>query len=154
VFERFTDAARRVLVLAQEEATRLNHSFVGTEHILLGLIQEGEGLAAQALRSQQISFGDALEQVMQMIGKGPNPPGSQFFTPRAKSVLKRSVKEAHQVDDHPVGTEHLLLALLREGEGVAITILGTLGADLVRLRQETIRHIGGTEWDVTRRDET
>src|SRR6202789_490773 len=137
VFERFTDRARRVLVLAQEEARLLNHSFIGTEHILLGLIHEGEGVAAKALESLGISLEAVREKVEETIGMaGTAPSGSPPFTPRAKKGLELSLREALQLNHSYIGTEHILLGLVREGEGVAATVLVSLGADLPRVRQE------------------
>jgi ATP-dependent Clp protease ATP-binding subunit ClpC len=125
VFERFTDRARRVLVLAQEEARLLNHSFIGTEHILLGLIHEGEGVAAKALESLGISLEAVREKVEETIGMaGTAPSGSPPFTPRAKKVLELSLREALQLGHSYIGTEHMLLGLVREGEGVAATGAG------------------------------
>jgi len=144
VFERFTNRARRVLVLAQEEARLLNHSFIGTEHILLGLIQEGEGMGAQALSSLGISLEAVRERVEKTIGiAGGAPSGSPPFTPRAKKVLEFSLREALQLGHSYIGTEHLLLGLVREGEGVAATVLVGLGADLGRVRQEVIQLMSG-----------
>jgi len=137
VFERFTNRARRVLVLAQEEARLLNHSFIGTEHILLGLIQEGEGMGSQALSSLGISVAAVRERVEKTIGiAGGAPSGSPPFTPRAKKVLEYSLREELQLGHSYIGTEHILLGLVREGEGVAATVLVGLGADLGRVRQE------------------
>ena len=144
VFERFTDRARRVLVLAQEEARLLNHSFIGTEHILLGLIHEGEGVAAKALESLGISLEAVREKVEETIGMaGTAPSGSPPFTPRAKKVLELSFREALQLGHSYIGTEHLLLGLVREGEGVAATVLVSLGADLGRVRQQVIQLMTG-----------
>jgi hypothetical protein len=146
VFERFTDRARRVLVLAQEEARLLNHSFIGTEHILLGLIGERDGVAAQVLRTHGISLEAAREMVEAIIGMaGIESSGSPPFTPRAKKVLELSLRESLQLGHSYIGTEHLLLGLIREGEGVAVTVLASLGASLGRLQQETVRLIGGQE---------
>jgi hypothetical protein len=140
VFERFTDRARRVLVLAQEEARLLNHSFIGTEHILLGLIGEGEGAAAKALESLGVSLEGAREKVEETIGMlGTPPSGSAPFTPRAKKVLELSLRESMQLGHSYIGTEHLLLGLVREGEGVGATVLVSLGADLGSVRQELIK---------------
>jgi ATP-dependent Clp protease ATP-binding subunit ClpC len=144
VFERFTDRARQVLTLAQEEARLLNHSFIGTEHILLGLIREGEGVGAKALQSLGVSLEAVREKVEEMIGMtGTVPSGAPPFTPRAKKVLELSLREALQMNHHYIGTEHILLGLVREGEGVAATVLVSLGADLGRVRQEVIRLISG-----------
>ena len=144
MFERFTDRARRVLVLAQEEARLLNHSFIGTEHILLGLIHEGEGLAAKALESLGISLEAVREKVEETIGPaGTAPTGSPPFTPRAKKVLELSLREALQLGHNYIGTEHMLLGLVREGEGVAAQVLQSLGADLPRVRQQVIQLLSG-----------
>ena len=137
VFERFTDRARRVLTFAQEEARQLNHAFIGTEHILLGLIREGDGVGAKALQSLGISLQSVREKVIETIGTaGTVPTGSPPFTPRAKKVLELSLREALQLNHSYIGTEHILLGLVREGEGVAATVLVSLGADLSRIRQE------------------
>src|SRR5476649_1702988 len=145
VFERFTDRARRVLVLAQEEARLLNHSFIGTEHILLGLIHEGEGVAAKALESLGISLEAVREKVEETIGMaGTAPSGSPPFTPRAKKVLELSLREALQLGHSYIGTEHMLLGLVREGEGVAATVLQSLGADLPHVRQQVIQLLSGS----------
>ena len=131
MFERFTDRARRVLVLAQEEARLLNHNFIGTEHILLGLIHEGEGVAAKALESLGITLEAVREKVEETIGPaGSSTTGSPPFTPRAKKVLELSLREALQLGHNYIGTEHMLLGLVREGEGVAVQVLVSLGADL------------------------
>ena len=146
MFERFTDRARRVLVLAQEEARLLNHSFIGTEHILLGLIGEGDGLAAQALTTLGITPEAVRRKVEETIGMaGTAPSGSPPFTPRAKKVLELSLREALQLGHSHIGTEHILLGLVREGEGVAATVLVGLGADLGRVRREVVRLISGHE---------
>jgi ATP-dependent Clp protease ATP-binding subunit ClpC len=144
LFERFTDRARRVLVLAQEEARLLNHNFIGTEHILLGLIHEGEGVAAKALESLGISLEAVREKVEETIGPaGSAPSGSPPFTPRAKKVLELSLREALQLGHNYIGTEHMLLGLVREGEGVAAQVLVSLGADLSRVRQQVIQLLSG-----------
>jgi ATP-dependent Clp protease ATP-binding subunit ClpC len=136
LFERFTDRARRVVVLAQEEARMLNHNYIGTEHILLGLIHEHDGVAAKALDSLHISLEAARQQVEQIIGQGlAAPTGHIPFTPRAKKVLELSFREARQLDHNYIGTEHILLGLIREGEGVGAEVLQRLGADLNRVRQ-------------------
>jgi hypothetical protein len=152
VFERFTDRARRVLVLAQEEARLLNHGFIGTEHLLLGLVSEGEGVAAKALESLGVSLEAVRERVEETIGiAGSAPRSSPPFTPRAKKVLEFSLREALQLNHSYIGTEHLLLGLVREGEGVAATVLQSLGADLVSVRQTTLSLIGGAPdpWEPT-----
>jgi ATP-dependent Clp protease ATP-binding subunit ClpA len=143
MFERFTDRARRAMALAQEEA-RLRHGGVGTEHILLGLIQEGEGIAAKALESLGISLETVRQQVQEIIGPGQQPPSGQSrFSPRAKTVLKLSLREALQLGHHYIGTEHLLLGLMREGEGVAAQVLVRLGADFSGVRQQVIQLLHG-----------
>ena len=140
MFERFTDRARRVVVLAQEEARLLSHSYIGTEHILLGLIHEGEGVAAKALESLGISLEAVRSQVEEIIGQGGSSPSGHIpFTPRAKKVLELSLREALQLGHNYIGTEHILLGLIREGEGVAAQVLVKLGADLSRVRQQVIQ---------------
>jgi ATP-dependent Clp protease ATP-binding subunit ClpA len=140
VFERFTDRARRVVVLAQAEARMLNHDYIGTEHILLGLIHEGEGVAAKALESLNISLEAARQQVEEIIGRGQAAPTGHIpFTPRAKKVLELSFREARQFGHNYIGTEHILLGLVREGEGVAAQVLQKLGADLDRVRNRVRR---------------
>jgi len=144
VFERFTDRARRVVVLAQEEARLLNHNYIGTEHILLGLIHEGEGVAAKALESLGISLEAVRQQVEEIIGQGGSSPSGHIpFTPRAKKVLELSLREALQLGHNYIGTEHILLGLIREGEGVAAQVLVKLGADLSRVRQQVIQLLSG-----------
>jgi ATP-dependent Clp protease ATP-binding subunit ClpA len=144
MFERFTDRARRVVVLAQEEARLLNHNYIGTEHILLGLIHEGEGVAAKALESLGISLEAVWAQVEEIIGQGQSAPTGHIpFTPRAKKVLELSLREALQLGHNYIGTEHILLGLIREGEGVAAQVLVKLGADLARVRQQVVQVLGG-----------
>ena len=144
MFERFTDRARRVVVLAQEEARLLNHNYIGTEHILLGLIHEGEGVAAKALESLSISLEGVRAQVEEIIGQGGSSPSGHIpFTPRAKKVLELSLREALQLGHNYIGTEHILLGLIREGEGVAAQVLVKLGADLSRVRQQVIQLLSG-----------
>ncbi|NJC74029.1 NDP-hexose 4-ketoreductase, partial [Planosporangium thailandense] len=151
MFERFTDRARRVVVLAQEEARMLNHNYIGTEHILLGLVHEGEGVqggegvAAQALESLGISLEGVRQQVEEIIGHGgPRTPGGDIpFTPRAKKVLELSLREALQLGHNYIGTEHILLGLIREGEGLAAQVLIRLGADLNMVRHRVIRLLAG-----------
>ncbi|MDQ1130206.1 ATP-dependent Clp protease ATP-binding subunit [Microbacterium sp. SORGH_AS_0888] len=144
MFERFTDRARRVVVLAQEEAKMLNHNYIGTEHILLGLIHEGEGVAAKALESLGISLDAVREQVQDIIGQGQQQPTGHIpFTPRAKKVLELSLREALQLGHNYIGTEHILLGLIREGEGVAAQVLVKLGADLNKVRQQVIQLLSG-----------
>jgi ATP-dependent Clp protease ATP-binding subunit ClpC len=144
MFERFTDRARRVVVLAQEEARMLNHNYIGTEHILLGLIHEGEGVAAKALESLGISLEAVRQQVEEIIGQGQQAPSGHIpFTPRAKKVLELSLREALQLGHNYIGTEHILLGLIREGEGVAAQVLVKLGADLNKVRQQVIQLLNG-----------
>jgi ATP-dependent Clp protease ATP-binding subunit ClpC len=145
VFERFTDRARRVVVLAQEEARMLDHHYIGTEHLLLGLIHEGEGVASIALRSLDISLPAVRHEIETAIGRGaPTPPGHIPFTPRAKKVLELSLREALQLGHAYIGTEHILLGLIREGEGVAAQVLEAMGAHLSRVRDEVIHILGAT----------
>jgi Clp amino terminal domain, pathogenicity island component len=142
MFERFTDRARRVIVLAQEEARLLNHAYIGTEHILLGLIREGEGVAAEALESLGISLDAVRQQVEEIIGQGQEAPSGHIpFTPRAKKVLELSLRESLQLGHNYIGTEHILLGLIREGDGVAAQVLVRLGADLNRVRHQVIQLI-------------
>ena len=140
MFERFTDRARRVVVLAQEEARMLDHNYIGTEHILLGLIREGDGVAARVLESLRISLDAVRQKVEEIIGRGEQAPSGHIpFTPRAKKVLELSLREALLLDHNYIGTEHILLGLIREGKGVAPQVLVTLGADLGRVRQQVIQ---------------
>ena len=153
LFERFTDRARRVVVLAQEEARLLNHSYIGTEHILLGLIHEGEGVAAKALESLSISLEAVRAQVEEIIGQGGSSPSGHIpFTPRAKKVLELSLREALQLGHNYIGTEHILLGLLREGEGVATQVLVKLGADLGKVRQQVIQLLSGYQGPAAKGD--
>jgi ATP-dependent Clp protease ATP-binding subunit ClpA len=140
MFERFTDRARRVVVLAQEEARELGHNYIGTEHILLGLIRERDGVAARALEALGIRLDAVRREVREIIGTGPGLPSGHIpFTPRAKKVLELSLREAQQLGHSYIGTEHILLGLIREGEGVAAQVLVRLGADLNRVRQQVIQ---------------
>lgn len=144
MFERFTDRARRVVVLAQDEARGLNHNYIGTEHLLLGLIHEGEGVAAKALEMMEISLEDVRTQVIEIIGEGQQPATGHIpFTPRAKKVLELSLREALQLGHNYIGTEHILLGLIREGEGVAAQVLNNLGADMGTVRQNVIQLLSG-----------
>ena len=144
MFEKFTDKARRVVVLAQEEAKLLNHNYIGTEHILLGLIHEGEGVAAKSLEALGINLESVREQVQEIIGQGQqSPTGHIPFTPRAKKFLELSLREALQLGHSYIGTEHLLLGLIREGEGVAAQVLTKLGADTNKVRQQVIQLLSG-----------
>lgn len=144
MFERFTDRARRVVVLAQEEAKMLNHNYIGSEHLLLGLLHEGEGVAAKSLEQVGVTLDDAREQVEDIIGVGQQPPTGHIpFTPRGKKVLELSFREALQLGHNYVGTEHILLGLIREGEGVAVQVLVKLGVDLGQLRQTVVQQLAG-----------
>jgi ATP-dependent Clp protease ATP-binding subunit ClpC len=140
MFERFTDQARRVVVLAQEEARLLGHGYIGTEHILLGLLAEGDGLAAQALAALDIRLDPAREQVAEIIGEGSSQPPSGHipFTPRTKKVLELSLREAQRLGDSYIGTEHILLGLAREGEGVGVQVLDRLGASKDRVLAQAL----------------
>jgi ATP-dependent Clp protease ATP-binding subunit ClpA len=144
MFERFTDRARRVVVLAQEEARHLNHDYIGTEHILLGLIHEGEGVAAKALESLDISLQAVRTEVEERIGHGTEAPTGHIpFTPRAKKALELSLRETLALGHNYIGTEHILLGLIQEGKGVAAQVLVKLGADLARVRQQVIALLSG-----------
>ena len=144
MFKRFTVRASRVVVLAQEEARMLNHNYVGTEHILLGLIHEGEGIAAKTLESMNISLEAVRDRVEEVIGQGQvAPTGHIPFTPRAQKVFELSVGEALQLGHAYIGMEHILLGLIREGEGVAAQVLQQMGIDLGRARREVIRLLSG-----------
>src|SRR5215218_3844022 len=148
MFEQFTDRARRVVVLAQEEARLLNHNYIGTEHLLLGLIHEGQGVAATSLESLGISLEAVRGQVEEIIGQGQSAPTGHIpFTPRAKKVLELSLREAKQLGHNYIGTEHILLGLIREGEGVAAQVLVKLGADLSRVRQQVVQLLSGSAGD-------
>jgi ATP-dependent Clp protease ATP-binding subunit ClpC len=145
LFQRFSDSARRVVVLAQEEARKLNHNYIGTEHLLLGLIQEGEAVAAKALETFQVNLEAVRGQVVEVIGRGSSPPSGHIpFTPRAKKVLELSLREALQLGHNYIGTEHILLGLIREGEGVAAKVLVKLGVDLERLRNQVLKNLTGS----------
>ena len=151
MFERFTDRARSVVVLAQEEARLLNHDYIGTEHILLGLIHEGEGVAATALESLGISLEAVRQQVQEIVGQGElAPSGHVPFTPRAKKVLELSLREAKRLGHNYIGTEHILLGLVREGEGVGAQVLVNLGADLKGIRQAVVGLLGAHPGELTR----
>ena len=144
VFERFTDRARRSVVFAQEEARLLNHNYIGTEHILLGLLREDDGVAAKALTSLGVSLTAVRGDVGEIVGRGSEVPGGHIpFTPRAKKVLELSLREALQFGHNYIGTEHILLGLIREGEGIAAQVLQKLGADLNRVRQTVVQLLSG-----------
>ena len=144
MFERFTERARQVVVFAQDEARALQHNYIGTEHILLGLLREEEGLAARVLQSLEITVEEVREQVARIVGRGDEAPGAQIpFTPRAKKVLELGMREALSLGHNHVGTEHLLLGLVRENEGVAARILLDFGADDETVRNEVVRAFSG-----------
>jgi ATP-dependent Clp protease ATP-binding subunit ClpA len=139
MFERFTERARRVVVFAQDEARELNHNYIGTEHLLLGLMRDADSVAAQALRELDIGQDAVREQVTEIIGRGKRSPSGHIpFTPRAKKVLELSLREALQLNHNYIGTEHILLGLVREGEGVAAQVLVKLGGSLSRVRDKVI----------------
>ncbi len=144
MFERFTDRARRVVVLAQDEARALNHNYIGTEHILLGMLSEGEGVAARALRELDINLEAIRQQVEEVIGRGQHAQAGHIpFTPRAKKVLELSLRESLQLGHDYIGTEHILLGLIREGEGIAAQVLTRLGATGSRVRQQVMQVLEG-----------
>ena len=146
MFERFSDRARRVVVLAQEESRRLNHNYIGTEHLLLGLTSEREGVAAQVLLSLGVSLDAVRTQVEEIIGRGDDSPAGHIpFTPRSKKVLELSLREALALGHNYIGTEHILLGLIREGEGVAAQVLVKLGADLPVVRDRVITALGAMQ---------
>jgi ATP-dependent Clp protease ATP-binding subunit ClpA len=153
VFERFTDRARHVLVIAQDEAQLLGHSHIGTEHILLALVREGEGVAARALELLGVRLGDLRRLVEAMVGPADSadsePTGSPSFTPRAKKVLELSLREALQLGHNYIGTEHMLLGLVREREGVGAQVLKASGVELAAVRQKVIVVISGFGGEVT-----
>ena len=140
MLERFTDQARRVVVLAEEEARMLDHNWIGTEHLLLGVLREGDGVGARALESLGISLDTVRQQVQEIIGQGQHAPSGHIpFTPRAKKVLELALAESKALGHNYIGTEHILLGLIREGDGVAAQVLVKLGADLNRVRQQVIQ---------------
>ncbi len=148
MFERFTDRARRAIVLAQDEARKLDHNHIGTEHILLGLLRDGEGVAVAALDGLGISLEETRAKVTEIIGRGSDQPSGHIpFTPRAKKVLELSLREALELGTDYIGTEHILLGLIREGEGVAAQVLVDLGAGLDQTREKVLELIreGGAE---------
>jgi ATP-dependent Clp protease ATP-binding subunit ClpA len=144
MFERFTDRARRVVILAQEEARMLDHNYIGTEHVLLGLINEGEGVAAKALRALDVDLDTLRREVEALVGRGQQPESGHIpFTPRAKKVLELALRESVHLGHEYIGTEHLLLGLVREGEGPAAQVLAQRGIELARVRQEVVRLLHG-----------
>ena len=145
MFERFTDRARRVVVMAQEEARKMNHKYIGTEHLLLGLLAEGEGVAAKSLGSLGIDLNSTRETVIETVGVGQQAPTGHIpFTPRAKKVLELALREALQLGHNYIGTEHILLGLIREGEGVAAQVLGQAEAGLQKIRQTVLTELSGS----------
>jgi ATP-dependent Clp protease ATP-binding subunit ClpC len=146
MFERFTDRARRVVVLAQEEARMLNHNFIGTEHLLLGLISDGEGVASRALAELDVSLTSVRSQVEEIVGRGGSAPtGHVPFTPRAKKVLELSLRESRHLGHDYIGTEHILLGLVREGEGVAAQVLEKQGLTLALVRDQVLNILSELE---------
>jgi ATP-dependent Clp protease ATP-binding subunit ClpC len=145
VFERFTERARQVVVLAQEEARVLRHNYIGTEHVLLGLLREEQGIAARVLESLEVTLGDVRAEVARIVGQGDDEPapGQIPFTPRAKKVLDLALREALSLGHNWIGTEHVLLGLARESDGVAMQILLDHGVGADRLRDEVVRMLGG-----------
>ena len=143
MFERFTERARKVVVLAQDEARHFNHNYIGTEHLLLGLLREDEGVAAQALSSLNVVLDEVREQVESIVGYGEEGTGAQApFTPRSKKVLELALREALQLGHNYIGTEHILLGLVRESEGVAARVLSNLDVDPDKVRREVVRRLG------------
>jgi ATP-dependent Clp protease ATP-binding subunit ClpC len=139
-FDKFTERARKSLSLSQEEAQRLQHNYIGTEHLLLGLIREDEGVAAKVLLNLGVRLDEARQNIAAIIGRGDQAvPGSIGLTPRAKKVIELAVDEARKMNHHTIGTEHILLGLVREGEGVAALMLESMGVQLARVREETLR---------------
>ncbi|HEV3407696.1 MAG TPA: Clp protease N-terminal domain-containing protein [Gaiellaceae bacterium] len=146
MFERFTERARQVVVLAQDEARALGHNYIGTEHLLLGLLRDEEGLAARVLDGIDVTLEEAREQVVRIVGRGDEVGAGEIpFTPRAKTVLELSLREAISLGHNYIGTEHILLGLVREGEGVAAQILRDFDADAETIRSELLRMLGGRE---------
>jgi ATP-dependent Clp protease ATP-binding subunit ClpC len=144
MFERFTERARKVVVLAQDEARHFNHNYIGTEHLLLGLLREDEGVAAQALSSLNVALDEVREQVESIVGYGEEGTGAQApFTPRSKKVLELALREALQLGHNYIGTEHILLGLVRESEGVAARVLSNLDVDPDKVRRKIVRMLGG-----------
>src|SRR4028118_670092 len=144
MFERFTERARKGVGPAQDEARHFNHNYIGTEHLLLGLLREDEGVAAQALSSLNVTLDEVREQVESIVGYGEEGTGAQApFTPRSKKVLELALREALQLGHNYIGTEHILLGLVRESEGVAARVLSNLGVDPDKVRREVVRMLGG-----------
>jgi dihydroneopterin aldolase len=146
MFERFTERARKVVVLAQEEARRFGHGYIGTEHLLLGLLREDEGVAARALKRLNVTLRGAREQLESIVGYGEEDAGAQApFTPRSKKVLELALREAMQLGHNYIGTEHILLGLARESEGVASQMLSSMGVTADGVREQVIRMLGGEQ---------
>ena len=146
MFGRFTERAQQVLVLAQEEAKRLNHNFIGTEHLLLGLVREGSGVAARALQNMGVDLNKVRQQVERITPKGEKILAQSIsYTPRAKRVVELAIEESQNLGHNYVGTEHIMLGLLREGEGIAAQVLSNLQVDLKRARKEVLQLLGGGE---------
>src|SRR5690554_4640482 len=145
MFGRFTERAQKVLALAQEEAHRLGHNNIGTEHVLLGLVREGEGIAAKALYGLGLSSEKIQQEVENLIGRGSDTPQTPHYTPRAKKVIELSMDEARKLGHSYVGTEHILLGLIREGEGVAARVLNNLGVSLNKARQQVLQLLGSND---------
>jgi hypothetical protein len=146
LFKRFTVRARQVVVLGQEEARALRHDYMGTEHLLLGLLREGEGVAAQALQEAGIVLDGVRAEIVEIVGRGKDAPGGRIpFTPRAKKVMELALRESLQLRHNALGTEHLLLGLIREGDGLAAQILVKLGADLQQLRSTVLTLLKQTD---------
>lgn len=145
MFGRFTERAQKVLALAQEEAIRLSHNNIGTEHILLGLVREGEGIAAKALYALGLGSEKIQKEVENLIGRGQEASQTIHYTPRAKKVIELSMDEARKLGHSYVGTEHILLGLIREGEGVAARVLNNLGVSLNKARQQVLQLLGSNE---------
>src|SRR5213075_1474216 len=144
-FDKFTERARRVLTLAQEEAQRFNHNYIGTEHILLGLVREGDGVAARVLNNLGAELHKVRSAVEFIIGRGDRMVmGEIGLTPRGKRVIELAVDEARRLDHHYIGAEHLLLGLIREGEGIAAGVLESLGVSLEKVRDEVLKVLSGT----------
>lgn len=154
MFGRFTERAQKVLALSQDEAVRLGHNNIGTEHILLGLVREGEGIAAKALQSLGLEVSKIQEEVEKLIGVGKQPSQSIHYTPRAKKVVELSQDEARKLGHSYVGTEHILLGLIREGEGVAARVLNNLGVSLNKARQQVLQLLGSNESQAGRQGRT
>src|SRR5215207_3065646 len=147
-FDKFTERARKVLTLAQEEAQRFNHNYIGTEHLLLGLVREGDGVAARVLGNMGIQLPKVRSAVVFIIGRGEQAPMGEFgLTPRAKKVLELAIDEARRLNHHYIGTEHLLLGLVREGEGIAAGVLESMGVDLQKVRVHVKRVVDPTPSD-------